>query len=133
MTWLLFRSPVKLQLNLPSTHEPALTRYFRPLHSAGTAPALTLRQALDNSPALGRLAAQVEESSARLKAIESLIPESLRPSVKAGPIDGEVWCLLVNGSAAAAKMRQLAPLIQARLLGKGWKVTSIRLKILMRK
>ncbi|RYX97230.1 MAG: hypothetical protein EOO28_04620 [Comamonadaceae bacterium] len=108
-------------------------RYYRPLHSAGTAPALTLRQALDNSPTLGRLTAQVEDSNARLKAVQSLIPEGLRPSVKAGPIDGDVWCLLVNGNAAAAKIRQLMPLIQSRLIGKGWKVTSIRLKILMRR
>ena len=107
------------------------TRYYRPLHSSGTAPALTLRQALDNSPALGRLTAQIEDSNARLKAIESLIPEGLRAAVKAGPIDGEVWCLLINGNAAAAKMRQLMPLVQSRLIGKGWKVTSIRLKILM--
>ncbi len=93
--------------------------------------AITAHQAVQNSPALGQLAALIKDSSARLKAIESLIPEGMRSAVKAGPIDGESWCLLVNGSAAAAKLRQLTPLIQARLLGKGWKVTSIRLKILM--
>ncbi|MDO9405064.1 MAG: hypothetical protein Q7T87_13610 [Polaromonas sp.] len=107
--------------------------HFRPLDAAPTRRALTLRQALDNSPTLGRLTAQVEDSNARLKAVESLIPQALRPAVKAGPIDGETWCLLVNGNAAAAKMRQLLPLIQSRLIGKGWKVTSIRLKILMQK
>lgn len=68
-----------------------------------------------------------------LKAIESLLPETLRSAVKAGPIDGESWCLLVNGNAAAAKTRQLIPLIQARLLRQGWKVNSIRLKILFAK
>jgi hypothetical protein len=41
--------------------------------------------------------------------------------------------LLVSGNAAAAKVRQLIPLIQARLLNKGWKVTSIRLKLLIAK
>lgn len=88
-------------------------------------------QAAENAPSLARLAERVRESSARLQAIESLIPEALRPAIKAGPIDGDSWCLLVSGNAAAAKLRQLLPLIQARLLGKGWKVTSIRLKILM--
>lgn len=71
------------------------------------------------------------ESSARLVSIESLIPEALRPAVKAGPIDGETWCLLVHGNAAAAKVRQLIPRIQSRLGQEGWKVTSIRLKILI--
>lgn len=94
---------------------------------------ITAHQAVENSPALGRLTELVKESSERLKAIQSLIPENLRPAVKAGPIDGETWCLLVSGNAAAAKLRQLTPLIQSRLLGKGWKVTSIRLKILIGK
>lgn len=96
-------------------------------------PALTIHQAAENSPSLARLTELVRESNDRLKAIESLIPEALRPAVKAGPIEGESWCLLVSGNAAAAKIRQLLPLIQARLLGKGWKVTSIRLKILIAK
>ncbi len=94
---------------------------------------VTAHQAVENSPTLRQLAELVKESSDRLKAIESLIPEGLRPAVKAGPIEGETWCLLVSGNAAAAKLRQLTPLIQSRLLGKGWKVTSIRLKILIAK
>ena len=94
---------------------------------------MTVHQAVENSPALGRLAELVRESSARLEAIESLIPETLRPLVAAGPIDGESWCLLVTGNAAAAKIRQLIPLLKTRLVGKGWKVTSIRLKILISK
>ena len=95
--------------------------------------ALTAHQAAENSPSLARLTERVRESNDRLKAIESLLPEALRPAVKAGPIEDGAWCLLVSGNAAAAKIRQLIPLIQARLLGKGWKVTSIRLKILIAK
>lgn len=108
-----------------------MTRHFYPHKALPVKHAVTAHQAVQDSPALGHLAILVQDSSARLKAIESLIPESMRSAVKAGPIDGESWCLLVNGNAAAAKLRQLMPLIQARLLGKGWKVTSIRLKILM--
>ncbi|MFZ2294499.1 MAG: hypothetical protein WAW46_05630 [Polaromonas sp.] len=94
---------------------------------------LTAHQAIGNSPSLARLTQLVQESNAMLKAIESLLPETLRSAVKAGPIDGENWCLLVNGNAAAAKTRQLIPLIQTRLLRQGWKVNSIRLKILFAK
>jgi len=94
--------------------------------------AVTFSQAVENSPSLARLAGLVRESSDRLKAVESLIPEALRPAIQAGPIEDGVWCLLVSSNAAAAKVRQLLPLIQSRLIDKGWKVTSIRLKILIR-
>ena len=94
---------------------------------------VTIQQAAGNSPSLTRLTDLVQESSDRLKAIEFLIPESLRSAVKAGPIDGENWCLLVNGNAAAAKIRQLIPVIQASLLRQSLKVASIRLKVLLAK
>ena len=109
------------------------------LHPAKTASSvtssrtITAHQAVENSPTLGYLTGLLKESSARLAAIESLIPETLRPAVKAGPIDGETWCLLVQGNAAAAKVRQLIPRLQSRLSQEGWKVTSIRLKILIAK
>ena len=93
--------------------------------------AITAHQAVENSLSLGRIASLIKESNARLKAIESLIPENLRSAVKAGPIDENTWCLLVNGNAAAAKLRQLTPLIESRLLDAGWKVNSIRVKILI--
>ena len=95
--------------------------------------ALSVHQAAGNSPTLTRLAELIEDSNARLKAIEPLLPEALRQAVKAGPIEGESWCLLVSSNAAAAKIRQLVPLLQARLLDRGWKVTSIRLKLLIAK
>ena len=77
------------------------------------------------------LAEQVKESGNRLKAIESLIPEALRPAVQAGPIDGDTWCLLLTSNAAAAKLRQLSPLILSKLTNRGVKVNSVRLKILI--
>ncbi len=95
--------------------------------------ALTVQQAVGNSPSLARLADLVQESNKRLKVIEFLIPEALRPFVKAGPIDDESWCLLISSNAAAAKVRQVLPLILARLQGEGSKVNSIRLKILIGK
>lgn len=95
-------------------------------------PALTVRQAAEQSPSLARLTELVRESGDRLQAVQDLIPEALRSSVKAGPIDSDVWCLLVHGNAAAAKLRQILPLLQARLQREGWKVNSIRLKILTR-
>jgi hypothetical protein len=90
---------------------------------------VTLLQAAQDSPTLARLAELARESGERLNAVQSLIPEALRPAVKAGPIDGTTWCLLVGNNAAAAKLRQVLPALQSRLGDRGWQVTSIRLKV----
>ena len=90
---------------------------------------VTLLQASQDSPTLARLTELSRDSVARLKAIESLIPAPLRSAVKAGPIDGEVWCLLLENNAAAAKIRQLLPAFESHLRAKGWKLSSIRLKV----
>ena len=91
--------------------------------------AVTLQQASEESPLLARLTALTRDSSARLKAIEMLIPASLRPAVQAGPIEGDSWCLLVKSNAAAAKIRQLLPALQAHLRSRGGEINAIRLKV----
>ena len=118
-------------MHLSSLIQRAVNPNYRPLTAAPTQRAIPIAQAVENSATLGMLATQVKESSERLKTIQSLIPEALRPAVQAGPIDGDAWCLLVTGNAAAAKLRQLFPLILSKLTNRGVKVTSIRLKILM--
>lgn len=90
---------------------------------------IPLLQATRDTPALARLMELSQDSSARLKAIESLIPSSLRPCVQAGPIDGGNWCLLVDNNAVAAKIRQILPALESHLRVKGWEITSIRLKV----
>lgn len=91
--------------------------------------AVPLHEAMHGSPTFARLMELARESAQRLLAIESLIPPALRTAVKPGPIEGTTWCLLVDSSAAAAKLRQLLPALQLRLNSKGWEVTSIRLKV----
>ena len=91
--------------------------------------AVTLQQAADEAPVLAQLASLARDSSARLRAIEPLIPATLHACLKAGPIDGESWCLLVQGNAAAAKLRQLLPALLAHLRSKGWEISAIRLKV----
>ena len=91
--------------------------------------AISLQQASQESPTLAKLTALTQESSARLKAIEGLIPPLLRPAIQAGPIEGACWCLLVRSNAAAAKVRQLLPAFEAHLRSRGWEVNSIRLKV----
>ncbi|MBQ0131073.1 MAG: DUF721 domain-containing protein [Comamonas sp.] len=92
--------------------------------------AISLEQAAQASPTLSKLVGQARESNARMKAIEPLLPPGLRPSVQAGPIEGDTWCIVVKHTAAAAKIRYLLPSLEAHLRTKGWNVARIRLKIL---
>lgn len=91
--------------------------------------AISLLQATQESAVLARLSELARDSQARLAAIQPLIPANLLSSIKAGPIDGPSWCLLVSNSAAAAKLKQLAPLLTSHLHNQGWKDTTIRLRV----
>lgn len=95
--------------------------------------AITVLEATEGSPTLASLAARARDANERLAAVQDLIPPDLRPAVQAGPAEGDIWCMLVNGSAAAAKLRQLAPMLQSRLRSRGWDVATIRIKVLSRR
>jgi hypothetical protein len=56
----------------------------------------------------------------------------LRDGLKAGPIDGQTWCVLVPSNAASAKLRQLEPALLAHLRTHGWDVQQLRFKIMAR-
>ncbi len=90
---------------------------------------VTLLQATQESPVLARLVDLATDSSARLQAIQPLIPFSLRSAVKAGPINGDVWCIILDNNSVAAKIRQLIPAFTAHLRSKGFTIESIRIKV----
>ncbi len=94
---------------------------------------VSLQQAAQDSPTLASLAARARDASERLEAIQELIPPEMRPAVQAGPVEGNSWCVLVQGSAAAAKLRQLIPMLQSRLKAKGWDDVTLRIKVLARR
>ena len=86
-------------------------------------------QASLDSPTLARLVDLSAQSCACLRCITNLLPPGLRPGVQAGPLEGQVWCLLVDSTAIAAKLRQLQPLLLERLAREGHDITAIRLKV----
>ena len=94
---------------------------------------LTLQQATEASPTLASLAERARDASARLGAIQDLIPAELRAGVQAGPAEGEEWCVLVGSNAGAAKLRQLVPSLLARLRVRGWQVSTLRIKVRSRR
>lgn len=94
---------------------------------------LTVLQATEASPTLAALAERARGAAERLRAVEDLIPRDLRAGVQAGPAEGEEWCLLVGSNAAAAKLRQLVPMLLGRLRLRGWHVSSLRIKVRSRR
>lgn len=97
-----------------------MTRHFN---------AVSLQQATEESPTLSSLAARVRDTTERLRVVLDLVPAEMHGAIQAGPVDADVWCLLVKGSAAAAKLRQLLPALQSRLRSKGWEGETIRIKV----
>ena len=99
-------------------------------NSGPTSPGtLALGAALDQSQPLARLLQRLQESRARFAAIRELLPDTLRDQVRAGPLDEISWSLLVSNGAAASKLRQLVPALEAMLISQGWQATSIRIKV----
>lgn len=89
----------------------------------------TLEEAANESPSLARLVHLSRLSSDWLRKVSSLIPTQLNKTITAGPIEDGHWCLIVDGNAAAAKLRQCVPNLLAHLQATGEDITSIRLKV----
>ena len=94
-----------------------------------TRPAISLQQAVAEAPTLAHLSRLAAESAARLAVVRPLLPPALRPLVQAGAPEGEAWTLLAPHYAAAAKLRQLAPALQAALAVAGHPVRTLRIKV----
>lgn len=90
---------------------------------------LRVDQALAGAATLSRLAERARASQRLLDAVLPALPAALRSTVQAGPLDGAEWCLLVTGSAAAAKIRQLLPDVLARAQTADRSVQHIRLRL----
>lgn len=90
---------------------------------------MSLQQAANASPTLAHLSELVAQSQQRLAVILPLLPPGLRKAVRAGPFDQGDWCLLVDHTAAAAKLRQLMPAFKLALEGKGLPVATVRIKV----
>ena len=91
--------------------------------------AVTLQQAMAETPTLARLGRMAAESTARLAVVRPLLPPGLRELVRPGAAQENDWCLLVPHNAAAAKLRQLAPALLAALRSQGRAVETLRVKV----
>ena len=88
-----------------------------------------LGAALDQSQPLAQLLQRLQESRARFDALQAHLPEALRAAVRPGPLDAAGWTLMVSGGAAASKLRQLLPALEAALQASGFAPLPIRVRV----
>ena len=81
---------------------------------------LSLEEALTRSKPLARLGDLLRESRSRYETIRPLLPPALARQLQPGPVDEQGWSLLVGNAAAAAKLRQLGPRLEAALRERGY-------------
>jgi len=86
--------------------------------------------AIAQSSSLAGLLQLQKQSAHYLSCIQSVLPAGLGAQIKAGPIDENGWCLLVQHNAAGAKLRQLLPVISVHLRTQGHPVHQIRVKVM---
>ena len=92
-------------------------------------PALPLADALQASEPLARLAKRLRESKRRFDCIVPVLPELLAAQAQPGPVDAHGWTVLAANAAVAAKLRQLVPLLAARLAEQGFSDLPLRVKV----
>ncbi len=101
-----------------------------PVDPRVSVPLLTaLPVALQQHPMLNSLRERIAHSRAHLDAVVDLLPTPLAALVVPGPVDGGVWVLLAGNPSVAAKLRQLTPILEARLSERGWQGTSIKVRV----
>lgn len=104
---------------------------FPPRGDAVMPPGATpLARALGDSAPLARLAARLQESTARFAAVQEVLPPALRAQVLAGPVDEQAWTLLARNPAVAAKLRHLLPSLEQRLREAGWPPLAVQVRVM---
>jgi hypothetical protein len=99
-------------------------------HAAPAVPdGVPVRVALDRCEPLRHLQQRLALSQQCLETILPTLPPELVPLTSAGPVDESGWTLLAAHTAAAAKLRQLRPRLEARLRERGCQVSAIRIRI----
>jgi hypothetical protein len=94
-----------------------------------TPDAMPIAQALEHSESLKKLQHLLRESQARFEILRTVVPQTLCAHIRPGPIDATHWCLFVDNTAIASKLRQLQPLIETAFKTRGWQPLSIRMKV----
>jgi hypothetical protein len=89
----------------------------------------TVAQTLAGDGTLAGLLAQHRRSVGCHERLVTLLPEGLRALTRPGPIDGDTWTMLVESTAASAKLRQMLPTLEDALRRHDVRLLHVRLKV----
>jgi hypothetical protein len=92
-------------------------------------PALGLAQALHEHESLAGVLARLRESERRWALVAARLPAELAALARPGPLDDQVWKILVEHAAAGAKLRQHVPLIERVLEEQGLPAVAVKVKV----
>lgn len=110
---------------------PALKRCILTMNSIVRRQSVwSLQQAAGEAPSLAALQQRIRASQTCLEIVRPLVPIGLRRLIQAGPLQDGEWCLLVQSTAAATKLRLLVPTMLQELNAQNLQITGIRVKIL---
>lgn len=91
--------------------------------------ALPIADAVDRSTPLSLLRRRLDDCTRRHAAMLPCLPAALAPHVAASPVDQDGWTLIAANANVAAKLRQLQPRIEARLVECGFAAVALRIKV----
>jgi hypothetical protein len=91
--------------------------------------ALPISQALSASASLSLLRRRLDDARRRHAAVLPCLAATLAPHVTASPVDDGGWALIAANASVAAKLRQLQPRIEQRLLDCGFAAVPMKIKV----
>ncbi|MBL8343742.1 MAG: DUF721 domain-containing protein [Rubrivivax sp.] len=91
--------------------------------------AAPVARALEDNATLASLLARLAQSRERWEAVVGGLPAALAAAARPGPLDETAWVILAEHAAAAAKLRQCLPELEAALAARGWQGPPVKIKV----
>ena len=89
----------------------------------------TSAQAIQDHPTLAGLLQSWQLAQQGMALVRPVLGDALASQLRAGPWDGGQWVLLADHGQAAAKVRQMLPLLSARLADEGLGEVTVKVKV----
>lgn len=89
----------------------------------------TANQAIHDHPTLAGLLESWQSAQRCMEWVRPLLGEALASQLRPGPMDASQWVLLADHGQAAAKVRQMLPLLAERLAEEGLPGVTVKVKV----
>lgn len=93
-------------------------------------PSKRITDAMQDAPELRALTRRIALGQSRLAAIAAVLPGTLSAQLASGGCEDNAWCILASNNGVAAKLRQLLPRLEQRLLTQENRTVNIRIRVI---